>query len=182
MPSPIGLRDPSLDGGWPLEFFLTDIKVRVSRYRKLIPDLQDKMTQRQLVCPRLEDISNFIEARIVKLCNIESEFFCPEGFRSKYELRMQGQGSEILVHDKVLDQVEPLFHELLKDWENKSLEMISAGMEKIGQLCKVQNVLVDRSVQPHRVKTEKGAPQLLLDMDDMDDMDEANHARPVDLA
>lgn len=149
--------------------------IRVARYRELIPTLKDKLTQKQLVCPKLEVISNFIDGRITKLCNLETEFFIPGGFRSKYELTTEGK--DIVVHDKVLKQVEPLVWELLKDWETKSLDKISAGMVEIGQLCDIQNAVVDREVKPHILKTTRPAAPL-----PPSGMDEAKLARHVDLA
>ena len=149
--------------------------IKVDRYRQLIPALTEGLKKKQLVCNKLADISTFIDARITKLCNLEAEFFIPDGFRSKYELTTEGK--DIVVHDKVLKQVEPLVKELLEGWETKSLESISPLMVQIGQLCEVQNAVVNREVKPHIVKTTK--PEVPLPPADMD---EANLARHVDLA
>jgi len=167
--------EPPLDGGWPLEFWASEIKIGVSRYRQLIPALTEGLKKKQLVCNKLADISTFIDARITKLCNLEAEFFIPDGFRSKYELTTEGK--DIVVHDKVLKQVEPLVKELLEGWETKSLESISPLMVQIGQLCEVQNAVVNREVKPHIVKTTR--PEVPLPPADMD---EAKLARHVDLA
>ncbi len=153
---------------------LAKSRIRVDRYREMIPLLKDRLTERQLVCPKLEEINQFIDGRILKLCSIEDQFFIDNGFRSEYDLTTEDK--DILVHDKVLRQVEPLVTRLLEGWKTKSLETISAGMEEIGQLCKVQNLVVNRSVKPHVVQTKRGAPLTPLDME------EAQLARHVDLA
>lgn len=154
--------------------FIAKCHIRVDRYREMIPLLKDRLTERQLVCPKLEEINQFIDGRILKLCSIEDQFFIENGFRSEYDLTTEDK--DILVHDKVLRQVEPLVTRLLEGWKTKSLETISAGMEEIGQLCKIPDSIVDRGNQVHIVhqNIKKTSPKL--------DMDEANHARHVDLA
>jgi hypothetical protein len=149
------------------------IKIKVGRYKCLVKDIMTKLKEKQLVCPKMDEISDEIEKRITRLCNIEGQFFCPSGFKSEYELTNAGQ--DIEVHDKVLKQVEPLVVDLLKDWETKSLETISAGLEKIGTVCKVKDLVVNREVKPHIVAGLQTLPVLCMD-------DERQQSRHVDLA
>src|SRR3990167_6437722 len=130
--------------------FTSKVKINFNRYSPLIKNVTAKLKERQLVCPKLDEISDFIDKRILRLCNLEDQFFCANGFKSDYEL--VNDGNDILVHDKVLKEVEPLVSQLLENWENKSLETISSGLEKIGTVSKVKNVTVSRCVQPHFVK------------------------------
>jgi len=151
---------------------LPKIKINIGSYKCLVKDITTKLKERQLVCPKLDEISDVIEKRISRMCNIEGQFFCASGFKSEYELINVGQ--DIEVHDKVLKQVEPLVAELLKDWETKPLETISAGLEKIGTVCKVKNISVSRFTKPHLVKGFENVAR--------DGMDEAQLAAHVDLA
>ena len=120
---------------------LSKVKIKLNRYSPLIKNVTAKLKERQLVCPKLDEISDFIDKRILRLCNLEDQFFCANGFKSDYEL--VNDGNDILVHDKVLKEVEPLVSQLLENWENKSLETISSGLEKIGTVCKFKKVSVN---------------------------------------
>src|SRR3990167_9322012 len=121
--------------------FCSKSKISLHRYSPLIKNVTAKLKERQLVCPKLDEISDFIDKRILRLCNLEDQFFCANGFKSDYEL--VNDGNDILVHDKVLKEVEPLVSQLLENWENKSLETISSGLEKIGTVCKIKKVSVN---------------------------------------
>lgn len=153
-----------------LKIFFSRMKIDLAKYSPLIRNVKAKLEERQLVCNQLEDISVFIDQRIGRLCNLEDQFFCPNGFKSEYEL--VNKDTDILVHDKVLKQVEPLVTKLLENWEAKSLENISAGLGEIGTLCKVRNVNVMRSFRPHNIITKKKK----IPVDDMDEMKPARQA------
>ena len=170
--SDLGCKDCGEDGhqnchssSWlTIQRFTSRAKINFASYSPLIKNVTAKLKERQLVCPKLDEISDFIDKRILRLCNLEDQFFCANGFKSDYEL--VNDGNDILVHDKVLKEVEPLVSQLLENWENKSLETISSGLEKIGAVGKVRNITVSRCVQPHFVqKQHKKVP-----VEEMDEM------------
>ena len=140
---------------------------------KAIPMLQAKssfkiterlIAARQLECPKLDEISDFIDKRILRLCKLERHLFdypSDKGFKSDYEL--VNDGNDILVHDKVLKSVESLLTTLNKDIELKRpTDAISAQVTKIGDECGCKDVTVVRAVKPHAIREVK--PGDLMEM------------------